>query len=150
MPGNKKHGKIFNWVHSLNGKLTIVITLFTTLNFFMPTIKAALWGGDLDNIRKECMEYTDQELKNKEDRGQKILDIVLNDISKLKTYVRKDSLLSANKEWWAVGLRANKYGVLIYRDPFQSQFPVRPNFELDRYEYRDMDGEWIPCYFEKR
>ncbi len=148
---------VWSWLGSINGKLTLVIALLSGLNFFMPVIRKAIIGEDIENLEQVCRKYTDEQIESKQSEAETYLDIIMEDIVKikgeityLKNYVKNDSLSKKNIRWFPVGLFADKNGVMHYRNNLQGQYPVRPNYTKQKYEYKDHDGDWVPCYFEKQ
>lgn len=146
----KKKFDIWGWLTSTNGKIALVVGFFVGYQELMPIIKDVLGlTDDMKQTELNCNAYTDQKIEEKEGKAEMYLDILMNDVVEIKEELRQDSIADAQKEWFAVGLRANKDGAYIYRDRFQAQYPVRPDFVEGCYYYRDHEGDWIKCYFEK-
>jgi len=142
---------IWTMLSSTNGKMGLIIAFVTGLQFLGPEVRSWIVGDEVTQVTN----YVDQEVEKVRQECQletgEWISYFLEEIYRIDHRYTQDSL-DAEKinQWHAVGLRANKDGAMIYRDPFQAQYPVRANFEEKKYYYRDHEGDWVPCYFEKR
>ena len=139
-------------------KLTLLVSLITSISFLTPIVTDFLIGDTIKDNNEEVYKYIDQEIEKvkiemylADEEAQGWLGHFLIEINRIDYRYREDSLEDIRKkEWHQVGLRANKDGALVYRNRYMGQYPVRANWEKQRYEYKDSGGDWTPCFFENQ
>jgi len=141
---NKEHFDIWKWLKGTSGKLTVVIAIIVGLQFIILEVRKVILGDDTVS-KEDFSSFKEEVLDSVYIHRSDYYRLKLEFKGFLKHYTDKEI---KGKQFFAIGLRADKRSDLWYRDRHGDIYRATPDYERWTYTYIDKEGVTRFVYFE--